>query len=70
MITLIKMKYKEWKLKLAFLTMVENVVREKESIIKLAGNLYTTLKDVPMEELQKEFVSVIAKLVHEDNKSE
>lgn len=64
------MKYKEWKLKLAFLTMVENVVREKESIIKLAGNLYTTLKDVPMEELQKEFVSVIAKLVHEDNKSE
>lgn len=67
MITLIKMKYKEWKLKLAFYTVIEKVLSEQKDFIKLIGDMYMALKDTPTEELQNKFITTLAELIHNDN---
>ena len=51
MITLIRMKYKEWKLKLALYTVLEAVAAEQKDIAALLSRLYAALKDVPLVEL-------------------
>lgn len=65
MITLIKMKYKEWKLKLAFYLMIETVIKEQEDIIKTITNVYESLKDTTGKELQDKLVTTIAKMAHD-----
>ena len=32
--------------------------------------MYIALKDVPADDLQKEFISKLAAIIHEDNKNE
>lgn len=64
MITLIKMKYKEWKLKLAFYTIVETVIKEQEDIIKTVTNIYESLKDMTGQELQDKLITAITELAH------
>lgn len=64
MITLIKMKYKEWKLKLAFYSVVESVLNEQEDIIKTITNVYSSVKDTPAQELQDKLIAAIAELAH------
>lgn len=64
MITLIKMKYKEWKLKLAFYLMIETVIKEQRDIINTITNLYESLKDTTGQELQDKLITTIAELVH------
>lgn len=70
MITYIKMKFKEWKLKYTFYTMIEVILEENEGIVNLATNLYLTLKDVPLEELQDQFTYALANLIHKENNKE
>lgn len=65
MITLIKMKYKEWKLKLAFYSMIETVIKEQRDIINTITNLYESLKDTTGQELQDKLITVIAELAHD-----
>lgn len=65
MITLIKMKYKEWKLKLAFYTIVETVIKEQEDIIKTITNIYSSVKDTSTQELQDKLITAIAELAHD-----
>lgn len=64
MITLIKMKYKEWKLKLAFYSVIETVIKEQENIIKTIANVYESLKDVTGQELQDKLITAIAEMAH------
>ena len=51
MITLIRMKYKEWKLKLALYTVLEAVAAEQKDTATLLSRLYVSLKDVPLDEV-------------------
>lgn len=68
MITLIKwytLKKKEIKLKLAFYSMIETVINEREDIIKTITNVYESLKDVTGQELQDKLITAIAEMAHD-----
>lgn len=70
MITLIKMKLKEWKIKLALYTVIEKVITEQKDIITLLSNLFTVLKDVPLNELKDEFLGKLAEIIHDQAEAE
>lgn len=65
MVTLIKMKIKEWKIKLALYTVIEKIIAEQKDIITLLSNLFTVLKDVPLNELKDEFIGKLAEIIHD-----
>lgn len=70
MITYLKMKRYEYTLKLKFYKTIVKVMdnqTEIKSFLELLQKLYTALKDVPPEELQKEFISSLAEIIHETN---
>ena len=62
----IEMKKKEILVKSKLYGMILTVANEQEDLINLIKNLYTELKDVPVENLQKEFVAKIAELAHDE----
>lgn len=64
-----KMKKMELELKYALYSSVLAVKKEQENRIALMQKLYEALKDVPADELRDEFVSRIAKLVHESTQN-
>lgn len=70
MITLIRMKLKEWKLKLVLYTVIEEVVAEQKDIATLLSNLYMSLKDVPMIDLKDEFLGKLAEIIHDQAETE
>ena len=65
MITLVRMKYKEWKLKLALYTVLEAVAAEQKDTAALLSRLYVSLKDVPFDELRGECLGKLAEGIHE-----
>ena len=65
MITLVRMKYKEWKLKLALYTVLEAVAAEQKDTAALLSRLYVSLMDVPFYELRGEFLGKLAEVIHE-----
>lgn len=65
-----KNKAMEIEMKYAFYSTIAEFAKEQEGIIKLVKNLYTTLKDVPADELQKEFIKALAEIVHETNQKD
>ncbi|MCI8408045.1 MAG: hypothetical protein HFJ09_02080 [Lachnospiraceae bacterium] len=70
MFTYLKMKKYEYTLKLKFYKMIVKVMNNQTEIknfLELVQKLYSALKDVPSEELQKEFISNLAEIVHETN---
>lgn len=70
MITYLKMKRYEYTLKLKFYKTIVKVMdnqTEIKSFLELLQKLYTALKDVPPEKLQKEFISSLAEIIHETN---
>lgn len=70
MITYLKMKRYEYTLKLKFYKTIVKVMNNQTEIknfLELLQKLYTALKDVPPEELQKEFISSLAEIIHETN---
>lgn len=70
MITLIKMKYKEWKIKIALYTVIEKVIAEQKDIITLLSSLFMVLKDVPLNELKDEFILKLADIIHDQAEAE
>ncbi len=66
MITYFKMKKNEWKVKGAIYKMIAAVMDNQKDIIEFVQKLFTSLKDVPAEELQKELISKIAELIHNE----
>lgn len=69
MITYFKMKIKEHKIKLALYSSIEEIMNEKEDIITTIKNLYLSLKDTPIEEMQNKFISELAEFIHNDTHS-
>ena len=70
MITYIKYKFNEWKVKKIFYGAIVQLMDNQDEIkdvLDLAKRLYEELKDVPTEDLQKEFVSALADIIHNEN---
>lgn len=70
MIKYLRMKKKEIELKLTLYTYASALLNEKKNIIDLAGNIYNTLKDIPMEELQDRMIKELAGMVREEGRTE
>lgn len=67
MFTYLKMKKSEWHLKTRFYGTIAALIDNQKDVLMLLQKLYSALKDVPAEELQKEFVSKLAEIIHEEN---
>ena len=70
MIKYITYKKNEWKVKAMFYGMIAQIMDNQDEIkdmLDLAKRLYEELKDVPTEDLQKEFVSKLAEIIHDEN---
>ena len=68
MINYFRMKKAEWKIKAMFYGTIAALIDNQKDIIGLLKKMYTVLKDVPAEELQKEFISKLAEIIHEEGK--
>ena len=65
----IKMKKNEWKVKAMFYGTIIQIMDnqgEIKDMLDLVKRLYEELKDVPTEDLQKEFISALAEIIHND----
>ena len=65
----IKYKKNEWKVKTMFYGTIIQIMDNQDEIkdmLDLVKRLYEELKDVPTEDLQKEFVSVLAEIIHNE----
>ena len=70
MITYIKYKFNEWKVKEIFYGAIVQLMDNQDEIkdmLDLVKRLYEELKNVPTEDLQKEFVSALAEIIHNEN---
>ena len=64
-----KYKFNEWKVKAMFYGVIAQIMDNQDEIkdmINLVKKLYEELKDVPTEDLQKEFVSALAEIIHNE----
>ena len=73
MITYIKYKFNEWTVKKMFYGAIVQLMDNQDEIknmINLVKKLYEELKDIPAEDLQKEFIGKLAEIIHNDNKED
>jgi len=68
MFTYFKMKYNEWKFKIIVYKTISNIYDNQKEFLRLLQKIYIAFKDVPTDELRKEFVSKLAEIIHEENK--
>ena len=71
MFTYFKMKKNEWTVKKMFYGAIVQLMDNQDEIknmLDLVKRLYEELKDVPTEDLQKEFVSKLAEIIHNEEK--
>ena len=69
MITYFRMKRNEWKVKAILYGTIAQIIDNQDEIkdmINLVKKLYEELKDVPIEDLQKEFVSKLVEIIHNE----
>ena len=70
MITYFRMKRNEWKVKAMLYGTIAQIMDNQDEIkdmINLVKKLYEELKDIPAEDLQKEFVGKLAEIIHNEN---
>ena len=70
MVTYFKMKRNEWKVKAMFYGIIAQIMdnqNEIKEVINLVKKLYGELKDVPAEDLQKEFIGKLAEIIHNES---
>lgn len=70
MITYLKMKRNELKVKAALYKMAANIMDSQKDLFDLFRKMFIALKDVPEEELKTEFVKQLAEIIHDENKIE
>ena len=69
MITYIKYKFNEWKVKAMLYGTIAQIMDNQDEIndmINLVKKLYEELKDIPTEDLQKEFIGKLAEIIHNE----
>ena len=64
----IKMKKNEWRIKAAVYGAIAGLIDNQKELLSMLQKMYVALKDVPAEELQKEFISKLAEIIHEKGK--
>ena len=70
MIEYFKMKKNEWTVKKMFYGTIVQLMDNQDEIkdmINLVKKLYEELKDIPAEDLQKEFIGKLAEIIHNEN---
>ena len=70
MFTYFKMKKNEWTVKKMFYGAIVQLMDNQDEIkdmINLVKKLYEELKDIPAEDLQKEFIGKLAEIIHSEN---
>ena len=73
MITYIKYKRNEWKVKAMFYGTIAQIMDNQDEIkdmLDLVKRLYEELKDIPAEDLQKEFIWKLAEIIHNEEKKD
>ena len=66
----IRMKKNEWKVKAMLYGTIAQIMDNQDEIkdmINLVKKLYEELKDVPTEDLQKEFIGKLAEIIHNES---
>ena len=69
----IKMKKNELKVKAMFYGTIIQIMDNQDEIknmLDLVKRLYEELKDIPTEDLQKEFVSALAEIIHNEQSTD
>ena len=69
MFTYIKYKRNEWTVKKMFYGAIVQLMDNQDEIkgmINLVKKLYEELKDIPAEDLQKEFIGKLAEIIHNE----
>ena len=69
MFTYFKMKKNEWTVKKMFYGAIVQLMDNQDAIkgmINLVKKLYEELKDIPAEDLQKEFIGKLAEIIHNE----
>ena len=69
----IKMKKNEWKVKAMLYGTIIQIMDNQDEIkdmLDLVKRLYEELKNVPTEDLQKEFVSKLAEIIHNEQSAD
>ena len=69
MFTYFKMKKNEWTVKKMFYGAIVQLMDNQDEIkdmLDLVKKLYEELKDVPTEDLQKEFIGKLAEIIHNE----
>lgn len=70
MFTYFEYKKNEWKVKAMFYGTIAQIMDNQDEIkdmLDLVKRLYEELKDVPTEDLQKEFIGKLAEIIHNEN---
>lgn len=60
------MKKNEIKVKALFYKKLLSIIKEQENFMNLLNNLYSELKDIPVEELKDEVLLKTAQLLHRE----
>lgn len=68
MINFIRMKRAEWKVRAMVYSTIATLLDNQKEVIELLQKMYIALKDVSADDLQKEFISKLAEIIHEENK--
>ena len=69
MFTYFKMKKNKWTVKKMFYGAIVQLMDNQDEIkdmINLVKKLYEELKDIPAEDLQKEFIGKLAEIIHNE----
>ena len=73
MFTYITYKRNEWKVKAMLYGTIAQIMDNQDEIkdmINLVKKLYEELKDIPSEDLQKEFVGKLAEIIHNEQSTD
>ena len=73
MFTYFKMKKNEWTVKKMFYGAIVQLMDNQDEIkdmINLVKKLYEELKDIPTEDLQKEFIGKLAEIIHNEQSTD
>ncbi len=68
MINYFRMKKAEWKIKATLFGAIAGIIDNQNEILNLFQKMFTALKDVPAEDLQKELVAKLAEIIHNESK--
>lgn len=63
----IKMKRLEWKIRAEIYEMFVSFMSSHKDILGILQKMYTALRDVPADELQKEIVEKLAEIIHSES---